>query len=117
MEAKAGMSQLEKLVQWLERDYPAAAASLREGLEECFTPNRLGVPPFTAPLPGNHQYYRESAGWGADANPASVPLEKEPPQFPHPKRHIDGVSPPEHAQPSEGDTIYIPCPKCLAEIP
>src|SRR5581483_9270894 len=45
LEAKAGIGQLEKLAQWLERDYPAAAASLREGLEECFTLNRLGVPP------------------------------------------------------------------------
>lgn len=45
LEAKAGMAQLEKLAQWLERNYPAAAASVREGLEECFTLNRLGVPP------------------------------------------------------------------------
>src|SRR3989338_11222997 len=30
-------------------------------------------------------------------------LEKEPPQFPHPR-------PPEDAQPPQGDTIYIPCP-------
>jgi putative transposase len=33
------------LVDWLEAEQPAAAASLREGLEECFTLNRLGVPP------------------------------------------------------------------------
>ena len=37
-------AKLEKLAQWLERDCPAAAASLREGLEECFTINRLGLP-------------------------------------------------------------------------
>jgi transposase-like protein len=29
----------------INRDYPSAAASLGEGLEECFTINRLGVPP------------------------------------------------------------------------
>ena len=29
---------------WLERDYHSAAASLIEGLEECFTINRLDVP-------------------------------------------------------------------------
>src|SRR3990167_4714389 len=33
-------------------------------------------------------------------------LEKEPPQFPHPR-------PPEDAQPPQGDTIYIPCPTFL----
>ena len=40
-----GSGKLEKLAQWLERDWPQAAASLREGLEECFTINRLGIPP------------------------------------------------------------------------
>jgi transposase-like protein len=45
MEAKAGMARIRKLAEWLEREYPSAAASLLEGLEECFTINRLGVPP------------------------------------------------------------------------
>ena len=45
MEAKAGMARIRKLAEWLEREYPSAAASLIEGLEECFTINRLGVPP------------------------------------------------------------------------
>jgi transposase-like protein len=44
MEAKAGMARIRKLAEWLEREYPSAAASLLEGLEECFTINRLGVP-------------------------------------------------------------------------
>jgi len=48
MEAKAGMARIRKLAEWLEREYPSAAASLREGLEECFTINRLGVPPSLA---------------------------------------------------------------------
>jgi putative transposase len=43
--AKEGMARLRKLADWLEPEQPAAAASLREGLEECFTINRLGVPP------------------------------------------------------------------------
>ncbi|MDA1349238.1 MAG: hypothetical protein O3A47_10325 [Chloroflexi bacterium] len=29
----------------MEREYPSAAASLREGLREMFTINRLGLPP------------------------------------------------------------------------
>jgi transposase-like protein len=45
MDAKAGMARLKKLAEWLERDYPSAAASLLEGLEECFTINRLDIPP------------------------------------------------------------------------
>ena len=45
MEAKAGMVRIRKLAEWLEREYPTAAASLLEGLEECFTINRLGLPP------------------------------------------------------------------------
>jgi putative transposase len=45
LEAKEGMARLRKLADWLEQECPAAANSLREGLEECFTINRLGVPP------------------------------------------------------------------------
>jgi len=45
LDAKAGMARIRKLAEWLDRDYPSAAASLLEGLEECFTINRLGVPP------------------------------------------------------------------------
>jgi len=45
MNAKEGMSKLKKLAEWLEREYPSAAASLMEGLEECFTINRLDIPP------------------------------------------------------------------------
>jgi putative transposase len=44
LEAKQGMARLRKLADWLEQECPAAANSLREGLEECFTINRLGVP-------------------------------------------------------------------------
>ena len=45
LDAKAGTAKLEKLAQWLQRDHPDAADSLREGMEECFTINRLDVPP------------------------------------------------------------------------
>ncbi len=44
LEAKEGMSKLEKLAQWLEKEYPSAAVSLREGLSEMFTVNRLRLP-------------------------------------------------------------------------
>jgi putative transposase len=45
LEAKEGMARLRKLADWLEQEQPAAANSLREGLDECFTLNRLGIPP------------------------------------------------------------------------
>ncbi len=35
--ATEGIARLEKQAQWLEREYPDAAASLREGLAEMFT--------------------------------------------------------------------------------
>ena len=45
LDAKAGMARIKKLAQWLDEKYPSAAASLLEGMEECFTINRLGLPP------------------------------------------------------------------------
>jgi putative transposase len=45
LDAKAGTAKLEKLAQWLQREHPDAADSLREGMDECFTINRLDVPP------------------------------------------------------------------------
>jgi putative transposase len=43
--AKEGMARLEKQAEWLDQEYPSAAASLREGLAEMFTVNRLGLSP------------------------------------------------------------------------
>ncbi len=43
--AREGMARLEKQAEWLEQEYPSAAASLREGLAEMFTVNRLGLSP------------------------------------------------------------------------
>lgn len=44
LDAAAGMKKLEEHAKYLERTHPSAAASLREGLEEMFTINRLGLP-------------------------------------------------------------------------
>ena len=38
------MRKLEQYASWLEREWPSAAAILREGLAEMFTVNRLGLP-------------------------------------------------------------------------
>jgi putative transposase len=45
LEPKEGGQKLEQLALWVEREWPSAAASLREGLPELFTINRLGLPP------------------------------------------------------------------------
>jgi len=43
--AKEGMHRLKQQAEWLKRDYPDAAASLLEGLEEMFTVNHLALTP------------------------------------------------------------------------
>jgi len=39
-----GKAKLEKMATWLEDEYPSAAASIREGLDEMFTINELQLP-------------------------------------------------------------------------
>ena len=43
--ADEGIKKLNGLAKWLERDHPSAAGSLREGLKEMFTINRLNLSP------------------------------------------------------------------------
>ena len=45
LDADQGIARIKKLAAWLDQKYPQAAASLIEGLEECFTINRLDIPP------------------------------------------------------------------------
>jgi len=45
LDPKEGMARLRTQIEWLERTHPKAAASLREGLEETFTINHLGLSP------------------------------------------------------------------------
>lgn len=42
---KEGLARLHTQIAWLEHSHPKAAASLKEGLEETFTVNRLGLSP------------------------------------------------------------------------
>jgi putative transposase len=44
LDAKEGPAKLEQYASWLAQEWPDAAASLREGLDEMFTINRLGLP-------------------------------------------------------------------------
>jgi putative transposase len=52
LDAKQGTTQIEQYASWLEREHPDAAASLREGLEELFTIDRLGLPSKLCRCPG-----------------------------------------------------------------
>jgi putative transposase len=45
LEADEGIARLKQQADWLQKQYPSAAASLLEGLEETFTINRIGLPP------------------------------------------------------------------------
>ena len=45
LDADKGIARIKKMAAWLDQKYPQAAASLLEGLEECFTTNRLDIPP------------------------------------------------------------------------
>jgi len=45
LDAKEGMARLRTQAEWLQKSYPSAAASLREGMEETFTINALGLSP------------------------------------------------------------------------
>ena len=44
LDSDKGMARLEALAKMLEKPHPSAAGSLREGLAETFTVNRLGLP-------------------------------------------------------------------------
>ncbi|HCU38789.1 MAG TPA: IS256 family transposase [Armatimonadetes bacterium] len=45
LDPREGMAKLQQQARWLQSEYPSAAVSLLEGLEETFTINRLGLPP------------------------------------------------------------------------
>jgi transposase-like protein len=45
LDPKQGMAKMKTQAEWLQREHPDAAASLREGLAETFTVNALGLPP------------------------------------------------------------------------
>jgi hypothetical protein len=69
---KEGIARLKKRTEWLEREHPAAARSLMEGLEETFTINPLGFVAVTAQESGDNQYHREPKFRGETKDQASV---------------------------------------------
>ena len=71
---KDGIAKLKQQAAWLKTEYPDAAASLLEGLEETFTVNRLKLTPVADALPGEHQRHRESERCGASRDPSRQSL-------------------------------------------
>ena len=59
--AEEGEKRLEQLARFLERDHESAARSLREGMKEMFTLQRLQIPE-TLHKSGDDQHHRESPG-------------------------------------------------------
>ena len=62
--AEEGEKRLEQLARFLERDHESAARSLREGMKEMFTLQRLKIPGVAAQMPGDHQHHRKPARRG-----------------------------------------------------
>ena len=55
--AEEGEKRLEQLARLLERDHESAARSLREGLAEMFTLQRLQIPVSLHKCLGNDEHY------------------------------------------------------------
>lgn len=72
LDAKAGMARWKKLADWPEREYPSAASSLMEGMEECFTINRLDVPPSLHRCLATTNIIESPQRWGALERAVSV---------------------------------------------
>lgn len=64
MEEQEGRPQIEQLARWYEKKHPSAAASLREGLDELFTINRMNLPTKLMRCLSTTNVI-ESANWGA----------------------------------------------------
>ena len=76
LDAKQGEQKLEQLARWLERDHPSASASLREGLSEMFTINRLGLPPRLRKCLGSTNLIDSTHSGVRQEDPQGDPLEE-----------------------------------------
>lgn len=64
MQPPEGRRQIEQLAKWYEQKHPSAAHSLREGLEELYTINRMNLPAKLMRCVSTTNVI-ESANWGA----------------------------------------------------
>ena len=74
LDADEGIRKVEQYAAWLEREWPSAAASLREGLAELFTVNRLGLPAALRRVPDDDEHHRLVPRGRSSAHPARQPL-------------------------------------------
>jgi hypothetical protein len=80
--AEEGMARMEMTAQWIERDYPEAARSLRERTGGDLDGESANVPPSPAPLPGDDQSHRELPIGGSHAHSQSDALARWKDGFP-----------------------------------
>ncbi len=73
-DADEGMKRLEQLARFLEAGYESAAGSLREGMSEMFTIQRLESSPFAVQMFGYDEHHREPAERSAEKNQQRHPL-------------------------------------------
>ena len=66
------MAKLEKLAQWPQREHHDATDGRREGIEECFTINRLDVQPSLHRCLAKHEFDRESSFGSSSWDPARL---------------------------------------------
>ena len=78
LDADEGVAKLKQYAEWLERDWPSAAASLREGLPELFTINRLGPAAEAQAVLGNDEPDRQQPLGHASTHAACEALEQRP---------------------------------------
>ena len=74
LEADEGIRKVKQYAAWLEREWPSAAASLREGLAELFTVNRIGLPLALRRCLTTTKHHRLVARWRSPAHAARQPL-------------------------------------------
>jgi len=74
LDAKEGITKLEKLAKWLEREHPDAADSLREGMEECFTIHRMDIPPSLHRYLASTNLIEKPSFGSSPADQASMPM-------------------------------------------
>jgi putative transposase len=72
--AEEGEKRLEQIARQLEYDYASAARSLREGMKEMFTLQRLKIPAQPAQVPGDDEPDRKPAQRRPQADTQCLPL-------------------------------------------
>ena len=74
LDADEGIRKLEQYASWLEREWPSAAGSLREGLSEGVHGQSPWAAEAAAPLPDDDEHHRLVARWRSPAHESGESL-------------------------------------------